>query len=167
MEPGNSLIRCQCGKVECRGQGAPVITAVCYCDDCQAAAREIEARGGPPVADPDGGTALALIRTDRFTHTAGKDLLDSHRLRADSPTVREVASCCNSAMYLRFEDGRFWYSVMRNRFVGTQPAIGARLATKFRDSPLPWPDEAPRYSGFPARFILRMVGEWFLMKLGR
>ena len=26
-------LRCRCGAVECVGQGAPIGTAVCYCDD--------------------------------------------------------------------------------------------------------------------------------------
>jgi hypothetical protein len=162
-----AVIRCQCGRVECLGIGAPILAATCYCSDCRAAARQIEAAGGPPVADPDGGTALSLFRNDRFSHSRGAELLVPHKLRADSPTSRMVASCCNSALYLRFADGRFWVSVMNNRMLGAQPEIEARLETRNRDSTLPWPDDAPRYATFPKRWLFRLLGEWFRMKLSR
>lgn len=163
-----TVLTCRCRQVECHGDGAPILTACCYCDDCQAAAQQIAALGeGPLVADPDGGTALCLIRNDRFAHIRGAELLVAHKLRPESPVSRMVASCCNSAMYLQFADGRFWVSAMRNRINGTQPAIGSRLATKFRDPSQPWPDDAARYKGIPARLILLMLGEWFKMKLSR
>jgi hypothetical protein len=144
-----------------------MIAAVCYCDDCLAAARAIEASGGPPVADDDGGTALSLFRNDRFSHSKGAELLTAHKLRENSPTSRMVASCCNSAMYLAFADTRFWVSVMNNRFVGEKPLIESRLAVEFRDPALPWPDGAPRYHGYPKRYLFRLLGQWIAMKLGR
>lgn len=100
-------LRCQCGAVECTAQGRPFLSAVCYCDDCQEAARQIAATGnGPPVADPDGGTGLCLIRDDRFRIERGADLLKPHRLEPDSATSRMIAACCNSALFLSFSDGR-------------------------------------------------------------
>lgn len=162
-----AVIRCLCGRVECLGKGAPVMTAVCYCDDCQAAARAIEAGGGPPVSDADRGTALSLFRNDRFSHAKGQDLLVAHQLREDSSTSRMVASCCNSAIYLAFSDARFWVSVMTNRIVGETPQIESRLSVEFRDPALPWPDRVPRYRGYPKRYLFRLLGEWIRMKLGR
>ncbi len=162
-----AIIRCQCGRVECLGNGPPMLTAVCYCDDCQAAARAIEAGGGPAITDADGGTALSLFRLDRFAHPKGAELLETQKLRADSPTSRMVARCCNSAMYLAFADTRFWVSVMNNRIVGEQPHIESRLAVEFRDPALPWPDTVPRYKGYPKRYMLRLLGQWIAMKLGR
>lgn len=160
-------LRCKCGQVECSSTRLPMLTAVCYCDDCQAAAREIAAGNGPPVADLDGGTALSLLRLDRFARTRGAMLLAPYKLRADSPTSRIIASCCNSAMYLSFSDTRFWVSAMTNRIVGAKPRIESRLAVEFRDSALPWPDDAPRYTGYPKRYLLRLLGQWIAMKLGR
>ena len=53
------LLRCTCGAVQCVATGDPIGTAVCYCDDCQAAAKQIEALpGAATVMDSDGGTAL-------------------------------------------------------------------------------------------------------------
>ena len=162
-----TILQCQCGAVECAGWGAPFLSAVCYCDDCQAAARQIEDSGnGPAVADPDGGTALCLIRNDKFSITRGADLLQLHRLKPDSATSRKIAACCNSAMFLSFSDGRFWKSAMAGRIVGAKPRIEMRLCTIFRKSPLPWPDEAPRHPKFPVSALWRVAKQWAAMKLG-
>lgn len=169
MTPGPDLtLRCRCGKVECVIRGEPILTAVCYCDDCQAAAAEIEAAGnGPPVTDPDGGTQLTLVRKDRFAVTTGADRLVARKRDAASPTNRRVASCCNSAMFLDFDRGPFWVSALASRITGTGPQIDMRIQTKYRTSPLPFPDNAPRYASYPKRFIAMMMWEWVKLKLGR
>jgi hypothetical protein len=162
------LLRCLCGAVECAGQGAPIGTAVCYCDDCQAAARELEAMpGAPPVMDPDGGTALTLFRANRFAATRGGEKLVPHKLKPDSDTSRMVASCCNSTMYLAFDKGPHWVSTLRNRFVGNQPPIQFRHMTKYRTSSLPYPDNVRTYPKFPLRFLASVLRDWIAMKLGR
>ena len=163
-----TALRCQCGAVECATDGAPISTAVCYCDDCQEAARQIEAQGsGPPVIDPDGGTGLSLVRNDRFYVRKGAELLRAHKLKAESPTSRYVATCCNSALYIGFDKGPFWVSVMRNRFTGAPPPVAMRIQTKYRTSPLPYPDDAPTYATFPKRFVAKLLWEWAKMLLGR
>ncbi len=58
--------RCSCGGVELEAIGAPITSAVCYCESCQEGSRQIEALpSGRPVCDPDGGTAMVLYRKDR------------------------------------------------------------------------------------------------------
>lgn len=162
------LLRCQCGAVECLGHGKPIGTAVCYCNDCQAAARQIEAMpDAPAVADPDGGTALTLFRANRFDVVRGAENLIAHKLRPDSPTNRMVASCCNSAMFLSFDKGPHWVSTLRNRFAGAKPSIEYRHMTKFRTSTLPYPDTVTTYSRFPIRFLVTVLQDWVAMKLGR
>lgn len=161
-------LQCECGRVECQSKRPPMLTATCYCDDCQAAAKEIKADGtGPQVADPDGGTALSLLRIDGFRTVKGAELLVPHQLRKSSPTSRVVASCCNSAMYISFTDRRFWVSAMTNRIVGKKPTIQSRLAVKFRNSALPWPDDAPRYATWPKRYLFLLLVQWIAMKLDR
>jgi hypothetical protein len=162
------LLRCQCGAVECTGQGAPIGTAVCYCDDCQAAGLQLQALPAAAlVLDPDGGTALTLFRANRFDVTRGTEKLAPHRLRPESATMRMVASCCNSTMYLAFDKGPHWVSVLRNRFVGAKPPIDFRHMTKFRASPLPYPDSVQTYPRFPVRFLALVLRDWIAMKLGR
>lgn len=161
-------ISCACGAVVCAVEGAPISTAVCYCDDCQEAARQIEAQGdGPPVMDADGGTGLSLVRDDRFTICKGAELLRAHKLKPDSATNRYVTTCCHSALYLGFDKGPFWVSVMRNRFTGTPPPVAMRIQTKYRTSTLPYPDDAPTYATFPKRFIATLMWEWGKKLLGR
>jgi hypothetical protein len=113
------IVRCSCGKVECEAAGAPIMSVVCFCDDCQEGSRQIEALpGAPSIHDPDGGTPYVLYRKDRFRCSSGGELLRARRLRDASPTKRVVASCCNSGMYLDFEKGH-WLSIYRGRFVGS------------------------------------------------
>jgi hypothetical protein len=48
---------CACGSVELEATGAPIQCVVCSCDDCQQAARQIEALpNAHAVTDPDGGS---------------------------------------------------------------------------------------------------------------
>jgi hypothetical protein len=162
------LLRCRCGAVECVGQGKPIGTAVCYCDDCQAAGHELEALpGAEPVLEPDGGTALTLFRSNRFSATRGADKLVAHKLNPASVTNRMVASCCNSAMFLSFDKGPHWVSTMCNRFTGQQPPIQFRHMTKYRTSSLPYPDNVKSYPKFPVRFLGLLLRDWVAMKLGR
>jgi hypothetical protein len=162
------LLRCACGAVECIGQGAPILTTVCYCDDCQAAAHQLEALpGAPPILDLDGGTALTLFRANRFAVTRGPEKLVPHKLKPDSVTSRMTASCCNSAMYLAFDKGPHWVSTLRNRLVGEVPPVKYRVMTRYRTSPLPYPDAAPSAKGFSLRFLASMVRDAIAQKLGR
>jgi hypothetical protein len=164
----HAILRCHCGQVTCRAEGRPIGTAVCYCDDCQAAAQQIEALpGAPPVMDPDGGTALTLFRANRFAVTSGAERLVAHRLRQGSKTRRMVAGCCNSAMFLAFDSGPHWVSAMRNRFVGEGPPIEFRHMTRYRASSLPYPDAVRTHPKFPVRFLWRVLRDWAAMKLGR
>jgi hypothetical protein len=165
---GTHLLRCQCGAVECVAQGEPIGTAVCYCDDCQAAAQQIEALpGATAVMDPDGGTGLTLFRASRFAAIRGADQLVPHKLRPDSITNRMVAGCCNSAMFLSFDKGPHWVSTMRNRFVDELPPIQFRHMTKYRTSTLPYPDNVKTHPKFPLRFLGTVLGDWMAMKIGR
>jgi len=54
------IATCICGSVEIEMVGAPIVSVVCYCDDCQEGARRIEAlSGAPAVLDAAGGSAPA------------------------------------------------------------------------------------------------------------
>ncbi len=117
--------------------------------------------------EPDGGTALALFRINRFAVSRGEDRLIAHKLHATSKTRRMVAGCCNSAMFLAFDSSQHWVSTLCNRFVGSEPKIEFRLMTTYRTSTLPYPDAAPTYPKFPVRFLGRVLRDWLAMKLGR
>src|SRR6185437_15716810 len=97
---------CSCGCVELQAFGRPIVSAVCYCEDCQKGAAQIEALpGAGVVSDPDGGTAYILYRKDRFECSKGAELLSSYKLKESSATNRVVAACCNSAVFINFDKG--------------------------------------------------------------
>src|SRR5918997_4397482 len=105
-----TIARCSCEGVELGALGDPIMSAVCYCQSCQEGSRQIEALPyGRPVCDSDGGTAYVLYRKDRIEYSKGSQLLRGYKLTDESPTRRVVASCCNSPMFLDFEQGH-WLS---------------------------------------------------------
>ena len=106
---------CVCGRVKLKASGSPIISATCYCNDCQNGAAQIEALPhAPAVRDPDGGSSYILYRKDRFECTDGAELLRSFKLKETSPTNRVAATCCNSALFMNFDRGPHWVSVYRS-----------------------------------------------------
>jgi len=167
--PKNSITAsCSCGSVEFQAIGAPIWSAVCYCDDCQEGARQIEALpNASPVADPDGGTAYVLFRKDRFKCLKGAPLLRNHKIKEKSPTNRVVATCCNSAMMINFDDGKPWVSAHRARFQGNVPPLQMRVMTKYKPGNSTLPSDVPAYSAFPLRFPAKIVVAWIAMLFRR
>ncbi|MBL0692244.1 DUF6151 family protein [Comamonas sp. JC664] len=163
-----TLLPCACGRVVLETTGAPLLTACCYCDDCQEGARRIEALpGAPAVLTADGGTELVLYRKDRVRCARGAELLRPLKLQEQSVTNRFVATCCDTAMYLGFDKGPHWVSVYRTRFADAAPPIQLRVQTKFRPANSPLPDSVPTYPGYPLRFMVKLVGARLAMWLGR
>jgi hypothetical protein len=159
---------CACGKVELEMDGAPIIVVVCYCDDCQEGGRRIEALPhAPPVLDSDGGTPLLVFRKDRVRCSKGTTLLKSLKLNERSATNRVIATCCHSAMYLNFDDGKHWLDVYRPRLRGESPPVEMRVCTKFKPAGDPLPNDIPSFPGFSFRFLARLLGARFAMMLGR
>ena len=168
MAAGTGLsARCACGKVVLQARGRPIGAAVCYCDDCQAAGRQIEALpGAQPVLDADAGSSLVMYRRDRLDCVAGADLLMAKKLRPDSPTNRHVASCCNSAMYLGFDDSKHWVDVFRARIEGAAPPIEARMCTRFLPEGTQVPNDVPSFPGFAPKIVVKMLASRLPMLLG-
>lgn len=110
------------------------------------------------MAEADGGTECLLYRKDRIACTRGADLLMPMRLKPKSATERLVASCCNSAMAMAFDDNRHWVSAFRRRFDGTPPPIEMRICTGEAQSAEMAPDGLPSFKGYPARMMLKLVG---------
>lgn len=149
---------CACGRVLLGLVGAPIVTAVCYCDDCQEGARRIESLpDAPPVKDPDGGTPYLVYRKDRLEVTTGREYLRAYKLEAASMTNRVVAACCHSAMYLGFDDGKHWVDIYRARVQGGTPPISLRICVRFAPRPEAIPDDVPRHRGYPFGLIARLM----------
>lgn len=161
--------RCACGNVEYEATGDPILGVACYCDDCQEGARRIEALpGAPRVRDPDGGVAYILYRKDRIRCVKGGDRLQSHKLKLKpkTDTNRVVASCCNSAMALTFDDSKHWVPVNRARLQNAPP-VDMRICIKFAPDAAAIPRDVPVYPGFSVRFIWKLLGARLAMALGR
>lgn len=157
---------CACGKVTVELDGAHIYCAACHCDDCQAAARALDALPAPvPTADAYGGTHYVLHRKDRYDVTTGSGLLKPFRLRQDSPTRRMVASCCNSPMFLAFDNAQHWISVYRAR-IASAPTLRSRIAMRFATC-TSGPDDVPAYKSFPIALVGKLLLSRVTMLVGR
>ena len=157
---------CVCGKVRFEARGAPVANAVCHCDDCQAAAHQIEALPhAARILDDYAGTPFAVYRDDRFSCVQGEALLRGHKLSDEAPTTRYVASCCNSAMYLKFGPG-WWKSVYRGRFADALPPLMLRQQLKHLPPGVERPTDLPVTEGYAARFLARLMLARLAMMVG-
>jgi len=163
---GKANARCACGAVEIEMRGTPITSIVCYCDDCQEGSRQIEGLdNAPPVRDEDGGTEYDLYRKDRVSCSKGAALLKHYKILETSATNRSVATCCNSAMLVTFDDGKPWVSVYRRRVLGQPPPLEMRIYTKFNPKLRHVPSDVPSYSTFPLRFATRLVAAKVAMLL--
>ena len=159
---------CSCGKVELKALGAPMVSNVCYCDDCQRGGRQIEALpNAGPVRDPDGGTAYILYRKDRIECSNGAEFLKNYKIKESSVTNRVVATCCNSAMFMNFDKGPFWVSAYRARFQGERPPLQMRICTKFKPDDANLPSDVPSYRGYPLRLIAKFLASGTTMLFSR
>jgi hypothetical protein len=159
---------CSCGNVEFEALGAPISSVVCYCDDCQEGSGQIAGLpNAPAVQDPDGGTAYVVYRKDRVKCSRGAKLLRGYKIREKSATNRVVATCCNSAMLLNFDDGKHWVDVYRSRLKGDIPPLEVRICTKFKPGTGDLPNDLPCYPGYPLNLLAKLVAVRVVMLLRR
>ncbi len=158
---------CSCGSVELEAVGAPITSAVCYCESCQEGSRQIGALpNGRPVCDPDGGTEMVLYRKDRVEFSRGFRLLRGYKITDESSTNRVVATCCGSAMYLHFEKGH-WFSVYRAALRGDVPPLEMRVHTKFRPAGSDLPNDVPSSPAYELKLMAQLFAAWIAMLLRR
>ncbi|MDL2404751.1 hypothetical protein PY650_03575 [Rhizobium calliandrae] len=161
-------VTCSCGSVELKAFGRPIVSSVCYCDDCQKGAEQIESLpNAGAIRDPDGGTAYILFRKDRIECSNGAELLKGYKLKETSATNRVVATCCNSAVFMNFDRGPHWVSAYRARFRGELPPLQFRICTKFKPDSAVLPDDVPSYRSYAPGFIVRLLASRVGMLLGR
>jgi hypothetical protein len=144
--------------------GSPIRTFACYCDTCQEGSRRIESLPtAPSVRERDGGTAYVLYRKDRVTYTKGKELLKDYKLEQNPKTNRIVASCCNSAVLMRFDDARHWVPVYRARFGPNPPAIQMRICTSFMPEDAAITNDVPSYRDYALPFMMKLLASRLAM----
>ena len=158
MNGPGMIVRCVCGAVEIEALGRPIAGVVCYCRDCQAAAQLIEAMpDASPFRASDGGTPMIIYRKDRIRCRSGSERLQKLKLRQGSPTNRWVATCCNSAMIVNFDDAKHWVDVFRARFAGSPPPLEMRVCTRSAASPIANPEGLETTLGYSARLVARLL----------
>ena len=108
-----------------------------------------------------------MFRKDRVACVQGQDRLVAHKLTPGSATSRYLASCCNSAMYLGFDDAKHWVDVFRDRIEGNPPRVQARVCTRFLPEGVEAPGDVPAYRSFPPGVIPRLLGARIAMMFGR
>ena len=149
------IVSCECGKVKFEAGGKPIVTAVCYCTDCQDAGDIIsEFEDVKPFRDNDGGTSYVTLHDKHWLAVDGKDMLEPIKLKPNSPTTRYVTTCCHSPLFIKFGSG-FWTSTYRARYKNP-PALEWRNKTAKRRSDLPYPDDIHRFKTFPLRLFGRL-----------
>jgi hypothetical protein len=160
------IVRCTCGRVELEAAGVPITSLVCYCDDCQAGAQQIEALpNAGRVREPDGGVGYLAYRKDRVRVRRGAELLRGYKIRQSSATTRTVATCCNAAVMLTFDDGRHWVDVYRVSVVGDVPPLQMKICTQFRPAGA-LDTTLPTFGRYPLRLVAKLVAARIAMLLG-
>lgn len=160
--------RCACGTVAFEVRGAPIVSAICHCDDCQAGASQLAAvHLSRPVIDATLGTAYSLYRRDRVRCVAGEGKLKPFKLKPDSSTERVVATCCGTAMLVRFERGPFWVSIYSAALGADAPPMEMRVQTRFVSKAVRVPEDVPAYAFAPMRFVAKIALARAAMLLGR
>jgi hypothetical protein len=153
-----TIVACACGQVAVEAIGTPIASAICYCDDCQEGARQIQSLpNAASIQDADGGTAYLVYRKDRLRCLKGDSLLKPHKIRANSATNRVIASCCNSALFMNFDDAKHWVDVYRSRCQGTLPPVQMRICTRFRPQGRVIPTDVPAYPRYPISLLMKLV----------
>ncbi len=151
------IASCDCGKVRFRAVGRPIATAVCYCDDCQAGAQQMEALGATGTfRDAWRGTPYMSYRDGCLSCIEGSGLLEGVKLRHDAPTTRFITTCCRSPIYLKYGPG-WWVSVYRLRFGAGAAPIEFRSQTQHVARGEKLPGDVPVFRSFPPRLIAGLL----------
>jgi hypothetical protein len=162
-----TIIHCTCGKTQLEAIGRPIVTTSCFCKSCQEAGRRLETLpGAQPLLDADGGTSVVMYRKDRVRCVGGQQYLEEHRLKADSPTRRVIATCCNTPMFGDFTKGH-WLPLYRHRFGVRAPVIEMRIMTDERPAGVTLADDVPNYRNYFGKFLCKLIVAWVAMGFRR
>ncbi|WP_047855216.1 GFA family protein [Archangium gephyra] len=159
-------LRCACGQTHLEVQGAPIISAECHCNSCRTAGGRMQSLpSAPPVLEPNGGTRFILYRKDRVRFLEGAHLLKAFRLEPESSTRRVLAACCNTPIFLEFQNGH-WLSLYGCLWpAGTLPRLELRTMTSDlpADRARALPDDVPNSKTQSVSFFVKLLGAWIAM----
>lgn len=157
-------LHCACGQVHLEVQGAPIVSAECHCNSCRTAGARLQTLpSAPQFLEPHGGTRFVLYRKDRVRFVEGADLLEEFRLAPGAKTRRVVAPCCNTPVFLEFENGH-WLSVYGCLWpAGTLPKLELRTMTSDLPADTVLPDDVPNGKRQSVSFFVKLLGAWIAM----
>jgi hypothetical protein len=76
-----------------------------------------------------------------------------------------VATCCNAAVILTFDDSKHWVNLYRAR-VGNPPPVQMQICTRHRQAGALDPT-VPAFSGYPLRLLAKFAAARIAMLLSR
>jgi hypothetical protein len=157
-------LRCACGHVQLEVERAPIVSAECYCNSCRVAGARLE--GLPearPILGENGGTRFVLYRKDRVRFVAGTDRLKEFRLTPQAKTRRVVATCCNTPVFLEFQNGH-WLSLYGRLWPeGTLPPVELRTMTSDLPDAAVLSNDVPNGKRQSLSFFAKLLGAWIAM----
>jgi len=121
----------------------------------------------PPVLESNGGTRFVLYRKDRIRFLEGTDRLKAFRLEPESPTRRVIAVCCNTPIFLEFQNGH-WLSLYGCLWPeGALPPLALRTMTSDLPPNTVLPDDVPNSKTQSVSFFVKLLGAWMAMGFRR
>ena len=104
-------LACACGRVHLEVDRAPIVSTDAI---ATVAARPAPScrllPAAPPFVESNGGTRFVLYRKDRIRFLEGTEQLKEFRLAPGAKSRRVVATCCDTPVFLEFQNGR-WLSL--------------------------------------------------------
>ncbi|WP_455269745.1 GFA family protein [Rhizobium herbae] len=160
----NARLACSCGKVHLAVEKEPIISTECYCTSCRTAGARLQALpSAQRVLDANGGTRFVLYRKDRIRFTQGTEHLREFRLKPAAGTRRVVATCCNTPVFLEFENGH-WLSLYANLWPeGTLPSLDLRTMTGDLPDRAALSGDVPSGTMATLSFYARLLAAWIAM----
>jgi hypothetical protein len=157
-------LSCACGQVHLQVERAPIVSTECHCNSCRAAGTRLQALPkARPYMEPNGGTRFVLYRKDRIRFLEGMELLKELRLTPGAKTRRVVATCCNTPVFLEFQNGH-WLSLYSCLWPETTlPPLGLRTMTSDLPDSTTLPEEVPNSRHQSLSFFAKLLGAWIAM----
>nr|PZN27278.1 MAG: hypothetical protein DIU78_05535 [Pseudomonadota bacterium] len=155
---------CRCGRVHLELRGAPILSTECCCNSCREAAERLrKLPGAPMLVTAHGATHFVLYRKDRVHLEDPGSVLKELRLTPQSKTRRVVATCCNTPLFLEFENGH-WLSLYACLWPeGSRPAPELRTMTSDLPAGSPLPADIPNAKTQSFSFFAKLLGAWIAM----
>lgn len=160
----NLTLQCQCGEVKMVVADQPIISADCYCADCQQAGEKLKLLpSSVNVMNDQGATPFVLYRKDRVALHGNEENLQSFYLNEKSSTRRVVAGCCKTPLFLEFSEGHWLsiYSVLWPE--NLRPKADIRTMTRSKPENVTLPNDVPNPKTHTLGFYWKLLSAWAAM----